>query len=173
MQARLHFSIALLIVLAAPAIPAAAQDAASAKIFLQSVYAHYAKNGRGATLTSRYYDSTLLRLVTTDNKLNAGDIGVLEGDPVCGCQDWSGIWDLKIDVQMMKDPSLALADVTFALSAPKGRTKDDLRKLQITLVPERGQWRIYNVLDESDPKAPFDLRKALEKDIASLRKGSK
>ena len=172
MQARLHFSLTLLIALAVPPIPAAAQDAASAKTFLQSVYALYSKNGKGATLTSRYYDSTLLRLVATDNKLNAGDIGVLEGDPVCGCQDWKGIWDLKIETQM-QGPSHALADVSFALSAPKGRTKDDLRKLQITLVPERGQWRIYNILDESDPKTLFDLRGELEKDIASLRKAPK
>jgi hypothetical protein len=173
MEARLHFSIALLILLTAPAIPAAAQDAASAKTFLQSVYALYSKNGKGATLTSRYYDSTLLRLVTIDNKLNAGDIGVLEGDPVCGCQDRKGIWDLKIDVQMMQDPNLALADVTFALSAPTGRRKDDLRKLQFTLAPARGQWRIYDIVDDSDPKAPFQLRKELEKDIASLSKSPK
>jgi hypothetical protein len=173
MEARLHFSIALLIVLAVLPIPAAAQDAASAKTFLQSVYALYAKNGKGATLTSRYYDSTLLRLVATDNKLNAGDIGVLEGDPVCGCQDWAGIWDLKIEIGMMQDPNLALADVTFALSAPNGRKKDDLRKLQFTLAPEHGQWRIYDIVDDSDPKAPFQLRKELEKDIASLRKSPK
>jgi hypothetical protein len=170
MEARLHFSIPLMILLTVPAIPAPAQDAASANAFLQSVYALYAKNGKGATLTSRYYDSTLLRLVATDNKLNAGDIGVLEGDPVCGCQDWNGIWDLKIDVQMMQDPNLALADVTFALSAPTGRKKDDVRKLQFTLAPVRGQWRIYEILDESDPKQPFDLRKELEKDIDSHRK---
>jgi hypothetical protein len=159
-----------MIAILAPSIPVAAQDAASARTFLQSVYALYAKNGKGAALTSRYYDSTLLRLVATDNKLNAGDIGVLEGDPVCGCQDWAGIWDLKIEIQMMQDPNLALADVTFALSAPNGRKKDDLRKLQFTLAPERGQWRIYDIVDDSDPKAPFQLRKELEKDIASLRK---
>jgi hypothetical protein len=169
MQAKLHFSLTLLIALAAPPIPAAAQDAASAKAFLQSVYALYAKNGKGATLTSRYYDSTLLRLVATDNKLNAGDIGVLEGDPVCGCQDWKGIWDLNIEV-LMQDPGHALANVTFALSAPNGRKKEDLRKLHMTLVPERGQWRIDDIVDESDPKQPFDLRKELEKDIASLSK---
>jgi hypothetical protein len=172
MQARLHFSLTLLIALAVPPIPAAAQDAASAKTFLQSVYALYSKNGKGATLTSRYYDSTLLRLVTTDNKLNAGDIGVLEGDPVCGCQDWEGVWDLNIEIQMVS-PNRALADVSFARSAPKGRTKDDLRKLKYTLVLERGQWRIYNILDESDPKTLFDLRGELEKDIASLRKAPK
>lgn len=169
MQARLLFLFALLILLTAPAIPAVAQDAASARTFLQSVYALYAKNGKGATLTSRYYDSTLLRLVTTDNKLNAGEIGVLEGDPICDCQDWAGIWDLKIEVER-QGQSQALANVTFALTAPNGRKQADLRKLQITLVQERGQWRIYDILDESDPKAPFDLRKELEKDIASLRK---
>jgi len=172
MQARLLFLFALLILLAVPPIPAAAQDAASAKTFLQSTYALYSKNGKGATLTSRYYDSTLVRLVATDNKLNAGEIGVLEGDPVCGCQDWAGIWDLNIEVQM-QGQNQALADVSFALTAPNGRKQNDLRKLHITLVPERGQWRIYNILDESDPKAPFDLRQELEKDIESLRKSPK
>ncbi len=99
---------------------------------------------------------------------------MLEGDPsACGCQDWAGIWDLKIEIGMMQDPNLALADVTFALSAPNGRKKDDLRKLQFTLAPEHGQWRIYDIVDDSDPKAPFQLRKELEKDIASLRKSPK
>lgn len=172
MRARLHFSFAFLILLIAPPIPAAAQSAASAKAFLQSVYALYSKKGNGATLTSRYYDSTLLRLVATDNKLHAGEIGVLDGDPVCGCQDWSGIWDLNFEIQT-QDSGHAFANVSLALAAPNGRTSNDLRKLQITLVPERGQWRIYDILDQSDPKAPFDLRKELEKDIASLRKGSK
>jgi len=169
MQARLHFSIALLIVLTAPAIPAAAQDAASAKAFLQSAYAFYGKNGKGNPLTSRYLHSSLSALIDADVKLNDGGVGVLDGDPVCGCQDWDGIWDLKIDVQV-EAPSRAVADVSFALNPPKSRTKDSLRKLKYTLEPERGKWRIYNIVDDSDPKAPFDLRKALEVEIASLSK---
>ncbi len=166
MEARLHFSIALLIVLAVLPIPAAAQDAASAKTFLQSVYALYAKNGKGATLTSRYYDSTLLRLVATDNKLNAGDIGVLEGDPVCGCQDWAGIWDLKIEIGMMQDPNLALADVTFALFPRRmsHRKKDDLRKLQFTLcagAPANGGF--MTLLTTPTPRRPLPAAEANSK----------
>ena len=65
-----------------------------------------------------------------------------------GCQDWDGIWDLKIDIQM-ESPKRALATVSFALFAPKDRTDDSLSKLKITLVPEDGQWRIYNIVDES------------------------
>jgi len=63
-----------------------------------------------------------------------------------------GIRDLKIEIRM-ESPAAAAA-VSFALSAPKGRTKDDLRKLEITLAPEHGQWRIYNIVEQSDRPRP-------------------
>jgi len=177
MQARLHFSLTLLIALAVPPIPAAAQDAASAKTFLESVYWHYRHGGPGIDLggshAGQFYHSSLLTLIRVDDKANSPDsVGVVDADPVCACQDFDGIWDLKIEIQM-QGPNRALADVSFALAPPKGRPKDGLYKLRMTLVPERGQWRIYNIVDESDPKEPFDLRKDLEKDIASLRKSAK
>jgi hypothetical protein len=169
-RARPQFSITLLILLTTPPIPAAAQDAASAKTFLQSAYRLYENGGKGTGLTSRYFHSNLLALADTDIKGNGpNNVPVVDFEPICGCQDWQGIWDLKIDVQV-ETPSRALADVSFALDPPKTRTRDSLRRLKITLVPERSQWRIYNVLDESDPAKPFDLRKELEKDIASLSK---
>jgi hypothetical protein len=176
-RARLHFSFALLILLTAPAIPAAAQDAASAKTFLESVYQHYQHGGKGIDLggphAGEYFHSSLLTLVRADAKANGPEnVGVIDSDPICGCQDWDGIWDLKIDINV-ESPQRAVAEVSFAVFAPKDRPKDPLTRLQITLVPERGQWRIYNVVDESDPKAPFDLRKELERDIASLRKAPK
>jgi hypothetical protein len=175
MGARLHFFIGLLFLLTAPAIPAAAQDAASAKTFLESVYQHYQHGGKGIDLggphAGEYFHSSLLTLVRADAKANGPEnVGVIDSDPVCGCQDWDGIWDLKIDVNV-QTPQRATARVSFA--AFQRRTKEGLRDLEITLVPERGQWRIYNILDESDPKAPFDLRKELERDIASLRKAPK
>jgi hypothetical protein len=167
----------LLIVLAAPPIASAAQGVASAKAFLQSAYSCYGKNGKGIDFTgthaSQFFHSSLLTLIDADITANGlGYVGVMDSDPICECQDWVGIWDLKIEVQM-QDPNRALADVSFALFAPVGRARDDLRTLKYTLVPERGQWRIYNIVDESYPPGPFDLRKALEKDIASLRMGSK
>ncbi len=176
MQTRLQFAIALLIALAAPPIPAAAQDAASAKAFLESVYQQYRHGGQGIDLgghhAGQYYHSSLLTLIRVDDKANSPAVGVVDADPVCECQDFDGIWDLKIEIQM-QGTNRALADVSFALVPPKGRTKDNLYKLRMTLVPERGQWRIYNIVDESDPKEPSDLRKELEKDIASLRKAPK
>ena len=43
----------------------------------------------------------------------------------------------------------------------------------MTLVPEGGQWRIWDILDKSDPKAPFDLRVELEKEIRASKRSPK
>jgi hypothetical protein len=42
--------------------------------------------------------------------------------------------------------------------------------LKITLVAEHSGWRIYDIVDESDPKMVFSMRKQLEDDLAAIRK---
>jgi hypothetical protein len=170
MRARLPFAIAFSIAMLSPALTFPAEDAGSAKAFLISVYRHYQNGGKGIDSTGPraglYYHSSLLTLMRADEKAASPDIGADDGDPTCGCQDWDGIWDLKIDLHF-QTPHRAQAIVTFALSAPKDRPKDAFRKLAITLVPEHGQWRIYDTVDETDPGAPFDLRGELQRDIDS------
>lgn len=90
----------------------------------------------------------------------------MDGDLICSCQDWDGIWDLKAAIQMQGD-GRAAASVSFSLRDPKERSLQDLRFLVFTLSSEHGDWRIYDILDKSDPKFPFSLRSALEKDIAA------
>jgi hypothetical protein len=159
---------------ACAAIPLAqAQDANSAKQFVESLYKLYAKDGKGVPFTGpqarRDYDSSLLALMRADEKAAAGDVGVLDGDPICGCQDWEGIFDLHIDIQVQR-PDRAIATVSFSLSEPKHRTAADLRHLTMTLVPENGQWRIWNIRDQSDPRNIFDVRDALNEEIQQLKK---
>ena len=100
------------------------------------------------------------------------EVGVLDGNPICSCQDWDGIWDLKINVQMEPD-GRAKAAVSFALFAPKAGSDQDHRSLEMTLMPQGGQWRIWDILDKSDLKAPFDLRAELEKEIRTAKRDSK
>lgn len=154
-----------------------AQDAASAKMFLENVYRHYQGGYRnnasgidfGGPGAHLYFDRSLLALVKADVKANGPDnVGAIDADPICGCQDWDGIWDLKIEVQM-ETPQRARANVSFSLSDPKTHPTDATRKLEITLVSEHGKWRIYDIVDRSDPKSSFSVRKLLEDDLASLR----
>ena len=158
-----------LFVLIFPATLAPAQDASSATNFLQAVYRQYENHGKGINLTGssagKFFHSSLISLIKKDERAVAPEVGVLDGDPICSCQDWDGIWDLKIAIEM-PDSARAIAFVSFSLS--KDSSASDRRSLEITLAPEKGQWRIYNVFDKTDPHAPFDLRAALTAEIESL-----
>jgi hypothetical protein len=170
MRIRLLFTVVLSIAAFFQAASSSAQDADSAKTFLTGVYHHYEHEGLGIEAFgphgNLYFHSSLLALMLEDQKAASPDVGAIDGDPICACQDWDGVWDLKIDVSI-DAPDRATAAVTFALSAPQDRPKDSLRKLTITLTAENGEWRIYDILDNTDPSAPFALRKALQQDIVS------
>jgi hypothetical protein len=173
-KTRLHFAIALLILLAAPPAPAGAQDAASAKAFLESAYQLYRNGGKGIDFTgpraSQYFHSSLLTLIHADIKANGPDnVPAIDYDPICGCQDWDGIWDLNVEVTA-ESAQKAEANLSFSLRNPKFHDKDELRRLKITLVAEHSGWRIYDIVDESDPKMVFSMRKQLEDDLAAIRK---
>jgi hypothetical protein len=145
-----------LFVLMFPAALAPAQDASSAKNLLQAVYRQYENHGKGIDLTGpgagKFFHSSLISLIEKDEKAVAPEVGVLDGDPICSCQDWDGIWDLKIAIET-PDSARAIAAVSFSLF--KNSSARDRRSLEITLAVEKGQWHIYNVLDKTDPHAPF------------------
>lgn len=173
LRVRLLLFSSIVVLCAGNATPLArAQDSASARLFVESLYRLYTKNGRGVPSTGPeahlYYHSSLLELWAADVKANGSDnVPAVEADPVCDCQDWSGVWDLKVDIQSIENDR-AVVKVSFALSAPKNGTSNYVRRVTMTLAPENGQWRIWNLVDQSDPKAPFDVRKALTDDIRSL-----
>jgi len=160
------FAAALLL-----AAPAAAQDAGSAKAFLESAFRLYRNGGKGVPLdSSRYYHSSLIELMNTDEKAvkdKGTDIPYARGaDSFCNCQEWEGFWVSKLDVSV-HTPQRAEALVSFSVYAPKNRRKDDIRTYKYILVSERGQWRIYDVLYLSDPDPIKSVRKALEEEIAT------
>jgi hypothetical protein len=154
-------------------IPSSAQDSASAKAFLTNIYRHYSAGGKGIEFdgpqSGRYFDSSLLALEKADVKANGPDnVPAVDADPICGCQDWEGIWNLVIDVRI-ESPQRAIANVSFSLFSPKDRPAGESSKLQFTLVKQNGDWRIWDILDESDPKDKVAVRKLLQDDLASLR----
>jgi hypothetical protein len=163
------FSIAALILPLIWITPSCAEDNDSARSFLESVYRQYGKDGPGIDLTGpkagQFFHSTLIALVRADQAMAGPDtVGALDGDPVCSCQDWDGVRDLKIGI-LVQSNLRAKAEVSFALGEVETGIDRDLRTLEITLTRENGKWRIYDILDESDPKSPIALRAALKLDI--------
>ena len=151
-----------------------AQDLNSANLFLKSTFALYDNSGRGTPIDDRYFHSSLLLLIHADQAAaeRLSEIpGPLDADLLCDCQDWDGIWDLKMKIAAA-GPKRAVAVASFSIVAPPARTKSDWRKTRIILVPEHGGWRIYDIvyLSEEQPGQPNSLRKQLQQDILSLAK---
>jgi hypothetical protein len=156
---------------AAQSVPAQNLDAARA--FLVSVYVRYQNGGKGINFIEPdarlAYHSSLLALIRADLDANGPDNApAIDFDPICGCQDWEGIWDFKIDMHAVNSQR-AVAIVSFSLAAPGRRAKDSYRKMEITVAAVQGQWRIYDIVDESDPANIVALRKLLRDDIAAVR----
>lgn len=177
MRLNLHFSLALLIAATAWVSAAGAQDARSARAFLESAYRHYAKGGEGINQTGPeaplYFHSSLIALMKADVKAVGTDIPIAaDADLLCDCQDWDGIFDLKIDIQP-DGLNRAWAKVSFALSDDKHRESDSGRRLRFRLATENGQWRIYDVFDGVGAEAQSGLRSKIQKELEFYARNSK
>jgi len=173
---RLRFVGFLLIALFGT-VSAVAQDVNAAELFVRSIYKSYRKGGPGIDLTgpkrALYFSSSLIALLRADQRVVGPDeVGVLDGDPLCACQDWDAVHDLKIAITRVGLDRVR-ASVSFALFGSEAAPEQSLRKLEMTLVDELGQWRIDNILDKSDEKAPFDLRAELHKEIRDSKRAAK
>ena len=178
MRSRLLLAIAFFAAAFLPANPSAAQDEASAKALLTTIFGRYGKGGKGTDYKSGYFHSSLVALVNADVKAAGTDIpAALDGDPVCDCQEWDGIWLDKLDVKLEK-PERAIVVASFYIYSPENRSGDDRdrREMRYTLLAERGGWRIYDIEDMSrkfDPKEPRSLRRQLRQDIESFKHESR
>lgn len=76
---------------------ATASDTAAAEKFLRGVYAHYreSKSPAPEIKDEDIYDAPLLALMDADSKAADGEVGYLDGDPMCDCQDYD-IRDVRI-----------------------------------------------------------------------------
>jgi hypothetical protein len=176
LRPRLLLEITVSLAVAMCAQHAGAQDAASAKTFLAAIYQRYGRNGKGISQSGReaqkYFHSSLIALMQADVKAVGSDIPIaMDADLMCDCQDWDGIYDLKIDVHPQSGGQ-AVADISFALSDPKTRDKDSWRKLKVTLASEHAEWRIYDIVSYSGRDVPSDLRAEIKREIQSYARDS-
>jgi Protein of unknown function (DUF3828) len=154
--------IGILVALVASTRMEGAPDAASAKRFLESVYVRYNKGGTPMDIegpnANSVFDPSLIALEHADARAASPDVGVLDWDPICGCQDDVDIRNLKIDVSS--------AGSTRAKAAVSFDVQDGTHTaLMFTLAIVSGHWRIYNIciVDPSNKAPSFNLREELLK----------
>jgi len=137
----------ILLFLAAAA--AAQPQAETPKAFMERIYAGYRDTDYSPfTKPERVFAPRLLAAINEDSRLNQGEVGYLGGDPICQCQDATG---LKATVKRVKLQSGGKATVSVSIGLHGYKP----RPATFSLVRTRAGWRIADV---SSPDEPSMLR---------------
>lgn len=134
-----------------------AATAQSPRAYMTQLYAHYRHSEYSPfTHPERVFAPRLLAAIKEDSRLAHGEVGYLDGDPVCQCQDTSGMRPSVTGVtQQGRDKATVRVSIGW-----KG---EKARPATFSLMRTRSGWRINDVSSADDPS----LLRALE---ASNRK---
>ncbi|MDR2856422.1 MAG: YbjP/YqhG family protein [Novosphingobium sp.] len=149
----------------APAAPPPPQSIDAARAFLTRLYTGYGSRTYPNTLGPRargVFTPRLVDLMNRDTKLAraSGEVGIIEADPICDCQDPGGL-KLKSLTVSPAGPAKARAQVTV-------RFDSEVRHLTFDL-EDRGQgWRIADVHTKDTPSLVGLLEDGLRRQGAAL-----
>lgn len=141
-------SLALLAALLAPAPPAE-----SPRDFVARIYAGYRDSGYNPLdRPERLFAPPLVAAIREDARLSSGEVGWLDGDPLCQCQDHEGLEPVVGEVR--QSAKAATADILLRFPG-----YDD-RQVTLRLVRTARGWRIADVATADDPSLLRDLQRS-------------
>ena len=140
--------------LLAAALLAPAPAAETPAAFVERVYAGY-RNADHNPLhrPERLFAPPLVAAIREDARLSRGEVGWLDGDPLCQCQDHEGLEPL---VREVRRPTAKTASADILLRFPG---YDD-RNVRLSLVRTRSGWRIADVATADAPSLLRDLQRS-------------
>ncbi|HEY2178198.1 MAG TPA: hypothetical protein VGH15_06410 [Caulobacteraceae bacterium] len=151
-------------VLAAAAIsaPAGAAEAPGARAFVVWLYGHYpSPHGHEfeslGTQIGRVFHPSLIALIREDSRLAGGEVGALDGDPICDCQDDSGTRFAVTTVRAAGPARAVAAVIRHGTEGPR-----DIETITLDLALTDGHWRVYDVGTKDTPSLRAYLIKSNE-----------
>ena len=139
------------------------------KAFLEGVYAHY-KTSKDNTFApfdanqTDVLDPDTIALMKADEKALNGELGDIDGDWLCDCQDYQSI-KATITVQSASATTAKATSDFKDVDDPSPKPRHDT----FDLVKTPAGWRIHDMGTEDQPS----LRKVLQDEIAKLKAGGK
>jgi hypothetical protein len=147
-----RFALAILACAALAGSPARAGDLAGARAFVAWIYSHYTTATRrptfdalGAANKRAIFAPSLVALFDEDTRLAHGEVGALDGDPLCDCQDDGGM-TFKIASVRSVDPAHASAFVVRSDSKAL-----EVETITLDLAMTKGRWRVFDVRSKDTP----------------------
>lgn len=117
----------------------------SPRAWLEGVYAQYRKaDFNPFDHPGRYFAPRLVAAMAEDARLAHGEVGYVDGDPICQCQDPAGMHASIVRVtQQGKDKAVVQVSI--------GWDNDKPRPTRFSLVRIRDGWRIADVSSADEP----------------------
>jgi len=148
------FTLAMFVGWGLSAAMAGEPNAASAEQFLRGLYAKYTHNGKPTPFVypdaRSIADANMMALLKHDRDKSNGEVGAMDSDPVCRCQDWEAIKVTALQVAM-QGTNAASADVTIS-------DIGDVQKIHYSLVWTKDGWRIHDIGAKDEPSLIAYLR---------------
>ncbi len=120
---------------------------ASAEQFLRGLYAKYTPNGKPTPFVypdaKTVADPGMMSLLRHDRDMSKGEVGAIDADPVCDCQDWDGLKITSLHVTM-QGKNAASADLALTNAGSS-------EKIHFLLVWTKGGWRIHDIGTKDTP----------------------
>jgi hypothetical protein len=152
---RLVLSVLLILFLASQGWP---KNTETARVFLDRIYAQYVGPGNGPQCLGKdapeLFAPELLTLIREDQRNSQGEVGLLDHDPICSCQDFENLKVTKIKVTE-SGTNRAKAKVSFVNGG---------RKVEVgfLLVRKSDQWRILDIQESKVPSLKSYLKNGLK-----------
>lgn len=133
-------SFVLAAALLAPALPAEAPRA-----FVERLYAGYRDpDFNPLAHPRRIFAPPLVAAIREDGRLSRGEVGYMDSDPLCQCQDAAG---LRPTVGEVGRPDATAATVRVLIDFGGS----DRRDLTLRLVGTRAGWRVADIATAEEP----------------------
>jgi hypothetical protein len=136
---------------------AASAAAQTPQAFVEGLYAKYSnENYSPFEHSERVFAPQLNAAIKEDERLAHGEVGFLDGDPICDCQDTGGMHSKVVSVA--GSGASATAHVLLKWEGEK-----DGHEVQLKLIRTSSGWRVADVGTSEEPSLLKDLQDANRK----------
>jgi hypothetical protein len=136
--------------------PVRAEDLPGAQSFVTGLYTAYQRQPGPDYLgrqIAQVFAPDLIALIRREAAtVPKGEVGALDGDPICDCQDWL-ITNIGVKVSGTH-PGVAAAEVRF-------QNAGQPRSVRLDLVAFQGRWRVADVHTQETPSLAKLLRDSI------------
>jgi hypothetical protein len=146
----------ILPLLLAAAAPAASPPGESPRAFLERLYAGYRRDDYSPLARpERVFAPALVAAIREDARLSRDEVGFMDADPLCDCQDAAG---LHADIVSLKQAGPAVTARVAIRFGPPPAPPDSRRALTLRLVRTAAGWRVADVASSNEPSLLADLQ---------------